>query len=83
MTALNYTSTAGDPALDAAFERALATARRTRRWWGPKTTSWPRLVKYSVACSMPERTCGGLEGATTAIVAPSHSADGWTLTRRP
>ena len=30
MTALNYTSTAGDPALDAAFERALATARRGR-----------------------------------------------------
>ena len=27
MTTLNYTSTAGDPALDAAFEQALATAR--------------------------------------------------------
>ena len=30
MTTLNYTSTAGDPALDAAFERALATARAGR-----------------------------------------------------
>ena len=30
MTTLNYTSTAGDPALDAAFEQALATARAGR-----------------------------------------------------
>ncbi|HWM12263.1 MAG TPA: aldehyde dehydrogenase family protein [Solirubrobacteraceae bacterium] len=30
MTALNYTSTAGDPKLDEAFERALATAREGR-----------------------------------------------------
>lgn len=30
MTTLNYTSTAGDPALDAAFEQALATARDGR-----------------------------------------------------
>ena len=30
MTSLNYTSTAGDPALDEAFEGALATARQGR-----------------------------------------------------
>ena len=30
MTAINYTSTAADPALDEAFERALATARKGR-----------------------------------------------------
>ena len=30
MTTLNYTSTAGDPALDAAYEEALATARKGR-----------------------------------------------------
>ena len=48
----------------------------TLRWLGPKTSSCPRSVKYAVACSSSERACGGLAGATTAIVALSGQRGG-------
>jgi 1-pyrroline-5-carboxylate dehydrogenase len=78
MTTLNYTSTAGDPALDAAFEAALATARAGRpepltHLIGGRAVADGELLERGDPCA-PSRIVSRAHRASTAAVAQAVAA---------
>ena len=89
MTTLNYTSTAGDPALDAAFERALATARAGRgeplaHLIGGRSRAEGELFERADPCD-PSRGVSRAHRASPEVVADAVAAaraaqPGWAAT---